>query len=291
MTRTVKTEPKRKRRPARTAGPQFILLNLPASWRKHFEKTRFVACSSQDEIHAAIMKATKDSLWISPDPDTTDKLLRTLIVQLASPSGTRLRLGDIIMLRPPRRQALSVLVSYFRQVIGENPSSRMLPHDQLATVLSAPEDESGDVFIEGLVDSDSDTLVLVRGNRERMTVPLSIFRPSATSRPDFGRFELDDFGHTLRLGDYEAAADAVLYEVDPDFRRRTNARRRSSERGFGPGLRRLRIQRGLPREGFPGISAKTIARLERGEVARPRGKTLQAIASALGVEPDSIEEY
>ena len=67
--------------------------------------------------------------------------------------------------------------------------------------------------------------------------------------------------------------------------------RNGQERGFGPALRRLRIQRGLSREGFPGVSAKFIARLERGEVARPHGRTLNLIASALGVPADQIESY
>jgi transcriptional regulator with XRE-family HTH domain len=49
--------------------------------------------------------------------------------------------------------------------------------------------------------------------------------------------------------------------------------------------------RGLSRADFPGIHEKTIARIERGEVERPHGGTLDAIAKWLGVAPEEIETY
>jgi DNA-binding Xre family transcriptional regulator len=177
------------------------------------------------------------------------------------------------------------------RVIGEARLFRTLPPDQLAEVLSASEDHARELFIGGAVDPESGTLALVRGDLDRVFVPLSIFRPSGTSKPEFRRFELDDYGHTIRFGGYEAAAEFVLYEVDPEYRRRVNAQRRAEEQGFGPSLRRLRIQRGLSREDFPGVSAKTIARIERGEVEKPHGKTLRVIAAALDVEPGEIEGH
>jgi hypothetical protein len=103
--------------------------------------------------------------------------------------------------------------------------------------------------------------------------------------------DLDDHGHTIRFGEYEAATDAILYERDADYRKRVNAKRRADEKGFGPSLRRLRIQKGLAQDKFPGIAAKTIARLERNEVVKPQDRTLHVIADVLGVEPDQIETF
>jgi transcriptional regulator with XRE-family HTH domain len=61
---------------------------------------------------------------------------------------------------------------------------------------------------------------------------------------------------------------------------------------FGGALRRLRLQKGLTREDFePEISAKTIARIERGEVEEPREDTLKAIAKRLGVAPGEITSF
>ena len=56
-------------------------------------------------------------------------------------------------------------------------------------------------------------------------------------------------------------------------------------------LRRLRLMRGLSRDDFPGVAAKTIARIERGEVERPREETLHRIAQRLGVAPADITTY
>ena len=40
-----------------------------------------------------------------------------------------------------------------------------------------------------------------------------------------------------------------------------------------------------------GVSEKTIARLERGEIAKPHGRTLGILAKKLGVPPEEIETY
>ena len=91
-----------------------------------------------------------------------------------------------------------------------------LPPDQLAEVLSAPTERRRQLFISGLIHTKNQTLTLVRGDLRPLVVPLSLFTPSGTAKPDFSRFEMDDHGMTLRFGDYEAAADFVLYAVDPD---------------------------------------------------------------------------
>ena len=238
-----------------------------------------------------VSRAGAGSLWLSFRSESTDELLRAISSERGASQNCRGRLGDLLMLQPPRERTLPILHGSFGRVIGEARSFRTLPPDQLAEVLSAREDQARELFIGGAVDPESGTLALVRGDLDRVIVPLSIFRPSGTSKPDFRRFELDDHGHAIRFGGYEAAAEFVLYEVDPEYRRRVNAKRRDEERGFGPSLRRLRIQRGLSRDDFPGVSAKTIARIERGEVERPHGRTLRVIAEVLDVEPGEIEGY
>ena len=134
--------------------------------------------------------------------------------------------------------------------------------------------------------------MLFRGNLSPLVVSLDVFQPSAGSpKPDPKRFAVTDYGQTLKLGDYEVAADAILYEVDPEYRRRANKRRREEEQGFGASLRRLRVMRGLRQTDFPGISEKEIGRLERGEVSKPHGETLEKLAKRLRVRPEEIEEY
>jgi transcriptional regulator with XRE-family HTH domain len=63
--------------------------------------------------------------------------------------------------------------------------------------------------------------------------------------------------------------------------------RRSSASPF----QRLLLQRRLKRTDFTPLSAKTIARIERNEIAKPHGATLNTIARRLRVSPDEIGEY
>lgn len=95
----------------------------------------------------------------------------------------------------------------------------------------------------------------------------------------------------MALGEYEASADGILYEFDADYRRKLHKERLESDRNFGASLRRLRIQRGLKRGDFAPLSAKTLARIERNEVQKPRGKSLRTIAATLQVDPDQIESF
>jgi hypothetical protein len=195
------------------------------------------------------------------------------------------------MLQPPRAESVPALHVFFRRVAGQVEAFKWLPSDELAEVLLAPPDESRDLFIGGSYDPDSQTLTLTRGDLEPLVVPMSLFHPSGTAQPDPSRLAVTEYGQTIQLGEYEAAADAILYEVDPDYRRRLRARRRKEETGFGASLRRLRIQRQLKRTDFRGLSAKTIARIERGETDKPHGRTLTRLARTLGVEPEDIENW
>ena len=139
---------------------------------------------------------------------------------------------------------------------------------------------------------ETETLTLVRGDLRRLSVPLSMFPPSGMGEhPDPARLGFTDCGNTVQLGDYEAAADAILYEADPDLRSRLLAKKRAEDRTFGACLRRLRLLRGLRQGDFGEATAKTIARIERGETAAPHGHTLKVIAARLGVEPNEITSY
>jgi hypothetical protein len=153
-------------------------------------------------------------------------------------------------------------------------------------------DDASDRFIGGSVDSKAKTLTLLRGDIEVMVAPFSLFPKSGDgTAPDFSRFQLTDYGRTIALGDYEASADAVLYELDAGYRRRLRKQHRQSERTFGASLMRLRKQRHLKRNDFAPVSSKEIARIERNEVGKPHAKTLVTIADRLGVRPEEIETF
>ena len=60
---------------------------------------------------------------------------------------------------------------------------------------------------------------------------------------------------------------------------------------FGAALRRLRKQRRLRRSDFQPLTEKTIARLEQGLIARPRGQTMMVISRRLNLSPDEIASF
>jgi hypothetical protein len=186
-----------------------------------------------------------------------------------------------------RRELLHAL---FRVVVMPDDDVRLLDADDLEEVFKVKHPE--DYFIGGVVDREDRVLVLYRGNLERLLVPLSWFGQRARApKPNFDGFEITDVGQTIRFGEYEAAADAILYDLDADSRRRMKEREIRRDRSFGGALRRLRLQKGVSRSDFPGIDAKTVARIERGDVARPHEETVAALAKRLGVEPEAIETF
>jgi len=188
----------------------------------------------------------------------------------------------------PRERAFFRAV--FENVISSDDDMRLLGLDDLFEVLGSP--NRANLFIAGAVTAAAKSLVLIRGNLDSLVVPFSLFtaRPNGP-KPDYSDFEIIDSGQTIRLGHYEAAVDAVLYELDVEFRRHERKRQISEDKSFGGALRRLRMQRGLARDAFAGITAKTIARIERGEVKKPHTDTVATIAARLGVKVDEIATY
>ncbi len=250
-----------------------------------FSRLSPAAVGSVAKVRQSIGEATKDSLWVSYDERLTEALA-------GSEYGPPRTLGRAVFVHTLAAKSIPALASRFHRYAFASVEN-FLPPDELAEALAA--ENAADLFIGGNPDPSTRLLTLWRGNLEPLVVPLSTFETSGDGvAPDFEKFTATDFGQTIRLGEYEAAADAILYEFDPDYRHRISKRRRESERSFGASVRRLRRQRGLRREDFqPEIAAKSIARIERGEVSREkiRSKTLAAIARRLQVRPDEIEGY
>jgi len=267
---------------AHTVGATF-LLDKARRRSKEFATLRPTVISSKAGLRNSLAHATKDSLWISYEHDLTAALLQN--VQWPARS-----LGAALLNHAVSPATLPALANCFKR-LAYGADGTFLPPDELAAALQA--ENSPDLFLGGTVDMTSQTLTLWRGNLEPLTVPCAAFEISGDGiEPDFDRFSVVDCGQTVRLGDYEAATEAILYEYDSEYRRRLSKRRWETERSFGASLRRLRKQRGLRREDFaPNVAAKTIARIEQGKVRRVQTKTVQAIAARLRVEPDEIGTY
>jgi len=195
----------------------------------------------------------------------------------------------VLTIAAPRLESVPTLHGLFARIVGDSPGYRWLSKDELPEVLFDPGMDRSEVFIAAAADPVTRTLSLVRGDCQQLVVPFSFFEPSGDGvKPDFSKVRVTDFGRTIALGEYEASADAILYETDPEYRKKVSRERKESEKSFGASLLRLRKQRRLKRKDFPPLSAKTIARIE---IGKPHGATLQAIAERLGVSPDEIADY
>jgi hypothetical protein len=235
----------------------------------------------------ALGDASPSALWMAAKPGATEELLREA---LRLPGRRRSRLGGLLTLHKPRAQSIQPLEDLFEPFVWSPGDFHLLPLDEVAEVLV--DERRGDLFIGGYADTDNQTLTLVRGDLRRLSVPWSMFPATGAGViPDPSQLRFTDCGNTVRLGDYEVAADAILYEADPDFRSRLLAKKRAEDKTFGACLRRLRLLRGLRQGDFGDVTAKTIARIERGETEAPHGHTLKVIAARLGVEPEEIMSY
>lgn len=196
----------------------------------------------------------------------------------------------LLLLSAPKDPERAWLDAVFKSVVAPNKTMSLLKTEELAEVLASP--RRANLFVGGVVVAAAKSVLLFRGNLESLLVPFALFKPRPNGpAPNFSDFEIVDWGQTVRLGQYEAAGDAILYELDSEFRRQERKRRVSEDRSFGGALRRLRLQRGIGRGDFPGITEKTIARIERGNVKEPHSATLAAIAETLSVKPEEIASY
>ena len=265
----------------RTGHPTFLRVRS-LSLSKACAKLHPQVVSTKAELTRSLSQATKASLWISDDRSSTERLLRTL----SWPAKT---LGSAILFHDLSQETLPALKECFLHY-AYGVKKECLPPDELVEALQS--DRHCDLVIGGIVDKSTCTMTSWRGNMESLTVPFSAFETSGEGMvPDFRRFSVTDCGQTLRLGDDEAATDAILYEFDPEYRKRMANQRHASEQSIGASVRRLRKQRGKRREDFAPISAKTIARIEQGEKHKICPITLEIISRVLGVPPSQIESF
>jgi len=225
----------------------------------------------------------RHAVWIAPSVSAMRLLINAL---------PRRPVGDqrLLSLEGVDGDDHALLHVLFRFVVSVDEGVRLLPTEELAEVLGSV--DRSDLFSGVALARSNDAVILYRGNLDPLVVPLAWFRTRGGGPvPDVADLAVTDFGLTIRLGKYEAASDAILYEFDDEYRRRAKRRQLEADRSLGGALRRLRLQKGLRQSDFPGLTAKEIARIERGEVKKPHQRTLAAIAKRIGVAAEEISTY
>jgi len=270
---------------------RFAILDKDGGKYRDFLGKNVYLCHTADEIGRIYDKQLQGLTWISHARRYTDELVKTIGRRQALMS--RLRRGECLLtVAPPRPESIPTLHGLFRLILGDSPAYRWLPKKELAEVLLEQTGDLSEFVIAAAADLVTKTLSLVRGNCQQLVVPFSLFPPSGDgTKPDFAKLQVTDYGRTIGFGAYEASADAILYETDPRYRKRVNCQRAACDQSFGASLRRLRKQRRLGRADFAPLAAKTIARIERNEIDKPHGNTLQQIADRLGVPPGAVGAY
>lgn len=236
-----------------------------------------------EQAETEMPATTRSAVWIVSRASHVPKLVP---YWRGNPRDRRL-----LLLEHAEPSRVDLLNALFRSVIVRQKDVSMLPPDDIAEVLAASNKE--DLFIGGRASTKDKVIVLYRGDLSRFVVPESHFAVRrGAPKPDLDGFEVVDCGQTVKLGAYEAAADALLYELDADYRRRARRNEAKLDKRFGAALRRLRLQRGLRLSDFlPEVTEKEIGRIERHEVKNPRRATLERIAARLGVTPEDIASF
>lgn len=235
------------------------------------------------ELH----KVSTESVWVTDHSQIIEAALREPdIFELRNYLRKKVYM---LILGADKRSWESSLDSLFKKsfVFSEQAS---LPISEILEVLSSK--NPSDLVIGGSVDLDLNMIVLTRGDLSNLAVPLSAFRTSGDDiEPNFKEFSITDCGQTLQFGEYEASVDSVLYEFDPDYRKKIKAQRARTDKSFGSCLKRLRLQKGLLQSDFGEIDEKAIGRIERGEISKPHKSTIAKIAKVLGVKPEEISTF
>jgi len=237
---------------------------------------------TRDAVHVACSKHRHGAVWIAPRANLFGLFL----------GGPSVRTKDqrLLVLEGLREQQYAFLRTMFRVIVPMDQEVRRLPREELLEVVAMPNRD--ELFIAGAVDVGDGVVTLYRGNLEPLVVPLDWFKASGTGvRPDPADFEVTDFGHAVRFGDYEASTHAILYAHDPKYRTRAKARLLEQDKSFGGALRRLRILKRLSLSEFPGVTEKEVARIEKGAVKKPHADTMAILAKRLGVKPEEISTY
>jgi hypothetical protein len=159
-------------------------------------------CHDHSEVEAAVTRPAKRATWVSFSRRFTDILLEEAVAARADLRGSHL-----ITLAPPRAESIPALLGLFHPVFGLVEGFQWLPKGELVEALMR--EDAADRFIGGSVDPKAKAVTLLRGDIEAVVAPFSLFAKSGDGTvPDFARLRLTDYGRTVALGDYEAAADA-----------------------------------------------------------------------------------
>jgi hypothetical protein len=232
-----------------------------------------VVAGSAEAARAAPAR-TAGTILVAMNESALDAITRVI-------ARERRRNGSLLVPFVPRGRLLPALYRVFRRVAFYDATIAAFDPVNLPAVLARR--DSG-LLLGAMVDEFASIITLCRGDLSLLSVPWEWFEAQArTSLSPSEQVAIGDEGRTILIGSCSFAVDDAVAAMDPVYRRFLRRRRWEASDDLGGRIRRRRLQMRLRREDFPGIDAKTLARIERGEIRRPQRETLRLIAQTLGV--------
>ena len=194
--------------------------------------------------------------------------------------------GVLVIPWLPRAEIFPVILRGFYRVFPLAITAFPNDPQRLCSVLTAAEPAR---IIGAVPDATLAVITLFRADLSMLCVPSSWFIPEEDrDMADINALQLRDDGTMIHLGSRHWSAHAISSAFDAAFRRSVRRQELMQSDSLGGLIRRLRKERRLAREEFPGIDAKTIARIERNEITRPQRETLRLIALTLGLPIEQL---
>lgn len=93
---------------------------------------------------------------------------------------------------------------------------RSISNEQVQHLIQPPAIamEASPIAFAGICDMEEKTLTLFLLTNEVIVVPFSCFTAEGDgTKPTFKKFYIDDWGHSIRFGRYEAGTDTIVMEA------------------------------------------------------------------------------
>jgi hypothetical protein len=146
---------------------QYVLLGSTKKF--HSPLPEGVRICRAADLKQLVHDASTKVVFISCRRSSTDALLKASVQD-----GPGARFAQLLAIESPRAESVASLLGVFGAVLGFGTEYRWLPVEEFVTVLAGSDDANR--LIGGAVDPATETLALVRGNRETMVLPFSFLR-------------------------------------------------------------------------------------------------------------------
>lgn len=194
-------------------------------------------------------------------------------------AGTTRCSGSLVVLFCPRVEILPCLQRGMERVIYMHTAGAGTA-EQTLEILSAP--DRHERLIGVLPDAGTATVTFWSGDLRPLVVQAHWLDQRVHGvKFSAGSWRIVDGGRSAEIGSSRLSAAEIRCQCDVRFRREFRRREWATDESLGGQVRMLRRRLGLRREDFPGIDAKTVARIERHEIRRPQRETLRLIAQTL----------